>query len=99
MNFKETLEAVEKVSPSAVYDAMIANEVDFFFGEGGKENFKAGRERDDFEQLCELASTAYLKVDTTTSLSQIVDSLRRLVREGKEISFITHHDIIDGIIY
>jgi len=89
MNYKETLEAVRQVGESAVYDAMIANEVDFFFEATG------GKDRDDFEWLCELASTAYLKVDTTTSLSQVVESLRDLVESGAKD--ITHHDILNNI--
>ena len=91
--FGETLQFCwdNKVS---IYDAEIANEVDFFFNKG------EGHKLDNFEQLCQLASDAYLKVDTTTSLSQIVDSLRKLVvDEHRDINKITHHDIIDNIVW
>ena len=90
MNYKETLEFCWHNNIS-IYDAVIANEVDFMFQDG--------RNREDFEQLCELASNAYLKVDCTTSVSQIVDSLRELIESGQDVNTITLQDIIANIKY
>ncbi len=91
MNYRETLEACE-ANQISIFDATVANEVDFFFPEGG-------RNRPDFEQLCELAGEAYLKVDCTTSISQVVGSLRELLEAGNDINSITRHDIIENIEY
>ena len=92
MTYKESLEICENhgVSPQ---DASVANEVDFFFN-GGK-----GRELSSFEQLCELTNEAYQKVDTLTSLSQVVDSLRDLIEKGLDINKIDRYDIIRNIKY
>lgn len=92
MSYRKTLELCDQYGIS-IYDAMIANEVDFFFS--GDLKIK----QESFEQLCELASEAYLKVDCTTSLSQVVSSLRELIFKGKDINTITHHDIIENIEY
>ena len=90
MKYSKTLQLCDEYNIS-IYDAMIASEVDFMFSDG--------RDRDDFEQLCNLTSNAYLKVDTTTSLSQVVDALRTLIDDGVDINTITHHDIINNIKY
>ena len=93
MNYKETLMHCYKNNID-IYDAMVANEVDFQFN-GGE-----GAELGEFEQLCDLVAEAYVKVDTTTSLSQVVDSLRNLVVDkGKDINTITRLDIIRNINY
>ena len=92
MSYRKTLELCDEHGIS-IYDAMIANEVDFFFPD------RLRVKKESFEQLCELASEAYLKVDCTTSLSQVVSSLRDLILKGKDINTITHHDIIENIEY
>ena len=90
MNYKETLQYCWD-NHISVYDALVANEVDFMFSNG--------RNRPDFEQLCELASSAYLKVDSTTSITQVVESLRDLIEQGKDINNIGRYDIIENINY
>ena len=93
MTYKETLEKVLAIHDHAVYDASIANEVDFIFESTG------GKDRDDFEQLCDLVSEAYLKVECSTSLSQVAEALKSLIDSGKDIKKITRHDIIFAIQY
>ena len=74
------------------YSVNIANEVEFFFIDEG------GRYRSDFEQLCELVSEAYLKVDCYISLSSVVDSLHRLIaNEHRDINLIDRREIIANI--
>ena len=90
MNYKETLQYCWD-NHISVYKALVANEVDFLFDNG--------RNRPEFEHLCELASEAYLKVDSTTSITQVVASLRDLIEQGKDINNISRYDIIENINY
>ena len=93
-NFKETLGFCTEHKVD-IHKALIANEVDYFFAEDGAG--EGGAERGDFEQLCSLAEEAYYKVDNDTSLSAVVDSLRRLIDSGKDINTISRHDIIQNL--
>ena len=89
--YKEVLDLCDQHNINR-YQVNIANEVEFFFINYG------GRYLEMFEQLCELVSEAYLKVDCVVSLSAVVQSLYRLiVDEQRDINTIDRYEIIANI--
>ena len=63
--YRELLDYCDKYKLS-IYDMNIASEVEFAFKDSG------GRDRDDFDALCDLTSDVYLHVDSDVSLLKSV---------------------------
>lgn len=90
--YRELLDYCDKYKLS-IYDMNIASEVEFAFKDSG------GRDRDDFDALCDLTSDVYLHVDSDISLSSVASAVATvIICNRKTVNDVSRGDVIDYII-